>query len=259
MSKRLVAVAATLPLVLCTARFARAYRPFDGTDAAVAGVGEFELELGPAQWLRRADRSYILAPATVLNLGLAPGTELVTDFNNVITNGPLMPGEPRVRLLDTDVFLKHVFREGSLQGGLGPSIAAEGGPLIPEINGVEQLGAALDLIVSQACPYGTVHFNEQARYTRLHNLGFFSGMILEGPHQWLVRPVGEIFYEQLFNEVSTWSGLLGVIVTMRESLALDAAVRVARIGQQDATEIRFGFTLLLPVWTSTQPAASRQR
>ncbi len=27
-----------------------AYRPFDGTDADVARVGEFELELGPVNW-----------------------------------------------------------------------------------------------------------------------------------------------------------------------------------------------------------------
>jgi hypothetical protein len=31
---------------------AEAYRPFDGTDAAVAETGEMEIELGPVEYLR---------------------------------------------------------------------------------------------------------------------------------------------------------------------------------------------------------------
>ena len=31
---------------------AEAYRPFDGTDAAVAETGEIEIELGPVEYLR---------------------------------------------------------------------------------------------------------------------------------------------------------------------------------------------------------------
>jgi hypothetical protein len=31
-----------------------AYRPFDGTDAAVAETGEMEIELGPVEYLRQA-------------------------------------------------------------------------------------------------------------------------------------------------------------------------------------------------------------
>jgi hypothetical protein len=41
---------------------AHAYRPFDGTDAAVAGPKEFELEFGPVHYLREgADKGIIAA------------------------------------------------------------------------------------------------------------------------------------------------------------------------------------------------------
>jgi hypothetical protein len=47
-----------------------AYRPFDGTDADVAGLGDFELELGPVHWYSQNGSHYVIAPATVLNLAL---------------------------------------------------------------------------------------------------------------------------------------------------------------------------------------------
>ena len=46
-----------------------AYRPFDGTDAAVADLGETEVELQPAgaQWSR--EQNLLIAPAVVYNYG----------------------------------------------------------------------------------------------------------------------------------------------------------------------------------------------
>jgi hypothetical protein len=100
---------------------ALAYRPFDGTDADVAETGNFELELGPVHWYSQSDRHYLIAPATVLNLGLLPRWELVVDFQNFVgLDAP--PGQPRDQLLDTDVFTKVVLLPGVLQGkGTGPS------------------------------------------------------------------------------------------------------------------------------------------
>ena len=48
---------------------ARAYRPFDGTDAAVAKKGEMEIELQPAGRLRDESGTSLIAPATVINYG----------------------------------------------------------------------------------------------------------------------------------------------------------------------------------------------
>ena len=109
---------------------ALAYRPFDGTDGDVADVGEFELEMGPAQFLSSPEGRYLMAPATVLNLGVAPGLELVVDFKDFVGLQTVV-GQPRMRLLDTDIFLKGILRRGTLQGESGVSMALEAGPLLP--------------------------------------------------------------------------------------------------------------------------------
>jgi hypothetical protein len=56
---------------------ALAYRPFDGTDAAVADPGEMEVELQPAGGKSSEGQKPLIAPATVLNCGLAKDWEAV--------------------------------------------------------------------------------------------------------------------------------------------------------------------------------------
>jgi len=50
---------------------ALALRPFDGTDAAVADVGEFEIEFRPAGRLQEGSSVSVLGPVTTLNYGFA--------------------------------------------------------------------------------------------------------------------------------------------------------------------------------------------
>ena len=52
-----------------------AYRPFDGTDAAVAETGEVEIELGPVESLRQGAERALLAPDVRINYGFTPGWE----------------------------------------------------------------------------------------------------------------------------------------------------------------------------------------
>src|SRR5258707_13470708 len=54
-----------------------AFRPFDGTDAAVAALGELELELGPTGVRRDGSERTLVAPAMAFNLGLAVDWEAV--------------------------------------------------------------------------------------------------------------------------------------------------------------------------------------
>ena len=54
-----------------------AYRPFEGTDAAVAAPGELEVELQPAGVRRDGATQTLVAPWTVLNFGLSEGWEAV--------------------------------------------------------------------------------------------------------------------------------------------------------------------------------------
>jgi hypothetical protein len=243
--------------LLALPRTARAYRPFDGTDADTAETGKFELELGPAHWYALGNQNYVIAPATVLNFGVFESTELVFDFKDVIAVGALTTGR-RVSLLDTDILIKHVLRKGVLQEKSGLSIAAEGGVLTPEVHGVDGFGASLDLIVSYRVGWATVHFNEQAQYSRAHNLDLFSGVIGEGPQQWRVRPVAELFYERELNVAETWSALVGLIWPVKDSFAVDAGVRGALIGNQEALEVRFGLTWSLDVGTAESAAPSSQ-
>lgn len=56
---------------------AAAYRPFDGTDAAVAAPGEVEIELQPTGRLRDQTGTALIAPATVFNYGFSEGWEAV--------------------------------------------------------------------------------------------------------------------------------------------------------------------------------------
>ncbi len=119
------------------------------------------------------------------NFGLLPATGLVVDFQGSIAVGPL-DGRPRAALLDTDVMLKHVLRDGTLQGKSGTSIALEMGILTPEVHGTSAFGASGNLIFSYRADYGSVHFNERAGVSREHALDVFTGAIVEGPHEWIV-------------------------------------------------------------------------
>lgn len=82
--------------VLGSPRPAFGYRPFDGTDADVAAFGDFELELGPVHWYSQGPNAYLIAPATVLNLGFAPSWELVCDYQNFVA----IDGRPGRRAID---------------------------------------------------------------------------------------------------------------------------------------------------------------
>jgi hypothetical protein len=55
-----------------------AYRPFDGTDAAVADTGDVEIELGPVEYLREGAERTLLAPDLRIKLWLRPGLGSIT-------------------------------------------------------------------------------------------------------------------------------------------------------------------------------------
>jgi hypothetical protein len=227
-----------------------AYRPFDGTDADVAELGSFELELGPLQWYSQGDSHYAVAPATVLNLGYLPGWELVADFQNFV--GIDIPArQPRVALRDTDIFTKGILWPGSLQNvGSGPSIAAEFGPLLPEIHGEKGFGASCNVIVSERWAGVTIHVNNWFELSRGDlELDWFEGVIIEGNIDAPARPVSEWFVEHEFvANLTTYSGLVGGIWRASDALDLDAGLRVASVGGERTSEVRVGLTWTLPVW-----------
>jgi hypothetical protein len=222
---------------------ARAYRPFDGTDAAVAAKGEMEIELQPAGRLRDESGTSLIAPATVINYGLTEDWEAVLEG---IGQTPLSPPGP-TNLTGAGAFLKHVLVPGSLQDKTGPSIATEFGVLLPDSTGDSGVGASLAGIVSQRWDWGTIHLNAEAALTRDHHADVFLGAILEGPSKWTVRPVAEIFYENEFGKMETFSGLVGLIYRVRDDLSFDVAIRHALTNGHPVNEIRAGLTFGFPL------------
>jgi hypothetical protein len=226
-------------LLLGLSSKASAYRPFDGTDAAVADPREIELELQPAgaQWSR--GQNLLIAPALVFNYGFLENWEAVLEGQ---LQTPFSPSGP-TNLSASGVFLKHVIRPGSLQDRLGPSIATEFGVLLPDSSGDSRVGASIDTIISQRWDWGTAHLNIAAELTRNQRADVFTDLILEGPSKWTVRPVAEIFYEEEFGQSHTVSGLIGAIWQVSDKLSFDVGFRHAVTNGLNVNEIRAGLTV----------------
>src|SRR5215469_10791782 len=224
---------------------ALAYRPFEGTDAAVADPGELETEFGPAEPIRVGAQRLLTSAETVFNLGIAEGWEAVLQGQAVTL---LSPGPMQTSLLGNEFSLKNIVRPGVLQEKDGPSIAVEFGPLLPGVNGEPGTGASWGGIVSNRWGWLTTHFNAAAALTRTRHADAFFGTIFEGPWDWPVRPVAEVFYEREWGVAETVSGLAGAIWQVSDKLAFDIALRNARVNGHTFNELRAGVTFGLPLW-----------
>jgi hypothetical protein len=218
---------------------AYAYRPFNGTDGDVAEAGKYELELSPFGYERNGGGRTLMGPAIVNNFGLPGQFELVIegrmehDLGN--TEGY------RNRFGDTGISIKHVLRNGVLQGATGVSIAVECGVLLPEFHGDRGHGAACDGIVSQEFSAARVHVNAELSRNRDGSNGRFLGVIVEGRNEG-VRPVLEVYTERDNQGGRTNSALVGAIWQKGEELAFDAGIRRARENRENVTELRVGLT-----------------
>jgi hypothetical protein len=239
-----VAALAAAALLACWNGAAWAYRPFDGTDAAVAETGEVEIELGPVEYLREGAERTLLAPNYRINYGFIPGWE--ASIEGKAAHG-LTADLPAASLVESAVLLKGVLREGSLQQKAGPSIATEFGILLPGINDEHGTGAVVNAIASQRWDWGTIHLNAQVALTREQHADYFLDTIIEGPYDWVVRPVSEVFYEQDVGLLRTRSVLIGAIWQVQDNIAVDFAVRGARVNDHTAGEIRAGVTFAFGV------------
>jgi hypothetical protein len=235
--------------LLCGPLPALAYRPFDGTDAAVADKGKMEIEMQPAGAFRDATGTTLVAPATRFNYGLSETWEAVLEGQ---LEHPLSAQGPTM-LTASGAFLKGVLREGSLQDKSGVSVATEFGALLPDSQADSRLGASIAGIVSQRWNWGSMHLNAQAELTREHRADLFLGAIVEGPAKWTVRPVAEVFYEREFGKAETVSGLVGLIWQVRDDLAFDAGVRHAVANGRGLNEIRAGVTFSFDVARLLKP------
>jgi hypothetical protein len=243
----LVGIAGAVAICLF-AQPAAAYRPFDGTDAAVADLNEVEIELQPAGQLKAGPQSSLIAPAVVYNYGFAERWEMVLQTEVDSPPGSLSS------FAASGAFLKYVIQPGVLQGQNGISIATEFGPLLPGINTDPGVGFSWAGIVSQRWDWGTAHFNVEANLTREQHGEAFLGVILEGPAKWKVRPVLEVFYDKAWLETETRSALVGAIWQVRDDLSFDVAYRYALDNGRAVNEIRAGLTFAFKVEKDATPA-----
>src|SRR5215813_14143184 len=238
-------VAATI-IVCCLVGWASpaaAYRPFDGTDAAVADVGEVEIELQPAGLSRENSQNTLIAPFVVYNYGFAERWELVVQGQaetSLTTAGPTI-------LTNAGVFLKYVLQPGVLQDKSGPSIATEFGPLLPAINGEPGVGFSWAGILTQRWDWGTINYNVETNLTRDHHAELFLDAIIEGPFKWPIRPVAEVFYDNAFGVAQEISGLIGAIWQVRDNLSFDIGLRHALLNGRPINELRAGGTVGFPL------------
>jgi hypothetical protein len=226
---------------------AAAYRPFDGTDAAVAPVGMLEWEQGAA--LARENRQGFLGAPAVLNLGVLRELEAVVDLTPRVAFAP-SPGEARFQLVGTDFFLKWVFCRGALQDQPGPSVAFEGGPLLPELHADARFGAQASFIASERWRFALLHLNAVGAWSRLGNPGGLGSVIFEGLPRASVRPVLELLAARTRHEGSSLSVLAGAIWVASDRLDVDAALRSAREDEHAVVELRVGVTWAAPFWSA---------
>jgi hypothetical protein len=225
--------------LLLVAQPASAYRPFDSTDAAVADRGEIEIECGPVGYAVEGADRFVVVPAMIFNLGLPSRWELVVEGKNFLMLGSAAEQSARSRVDDSALSVKRVMRTGGLQQQRGPSIAIEVSLLLPTAPDQHRFGSALTGIVSQQWSWGTVHVNEAIALDHEQRWTSLSGVILEGPSKWRVRPVAELTGETADH---AFTALAGSILTISEHLSLDAGFRVAQSTEAHGREFRAGFT-----------------
>lgn len=245
MERRNWLLAASCAAMVSWSGEALAYRPFDSTDADVAKPLELELEVGPLDYLVVGAASW-LAPNLVVNLGVIPGLEIVLQGQQFIRLGPT-GALSRVSLQATALEAKAMLREGSLQDGVGPSVAVEGGVLLPTVNSEPGVGGLVTVIVSQRFTATTLSLDGTVQLTRAGNVEVDGGLILEGPYSWIVRPVAEVLVGHELNASTTCTGLVGAIWRLDENLALDMGLRLGRAEGQTLGELRAGLTWTIPL------------
>jgi len=237
---RIAALVPVLALVLTSgAKSILAYRPFNGTDAAVADLKETEIEFGPIGYQQDGQDKKVIAPAVIYNYGFAEGWEFVLLGQEEY---PVSGMSRSSRLVENGVLLKRVLREGFLQDQTGPSVATEFGVLLPGINGEAGSGISAGGIVSQQWSLFTVHLNANISATRAGNADVFLGSIFEVQTARTVRPVAEVYYEHEYGVSETQSVLIGGIWQESRARAFDMALRTATVNGLHSIEFRAGVT-----------------
>jgi hypothetical protein len=231
-------LAALAALALCGS--AHAYRPFDGTDAAVADPGSLEIELGAGR-AKQGEARVLSVPALVATYGLGHGNEIGIEAHRTReSDGLQLPY--RTRIEDSAINFKRVLREGSLQDKAGPSVATECSLLFPGSGGSGSVGAGCTALVSQQWDALTGHFNVGLERTPEGTTTRSFSLMAEGPESWPVRPGTELRWEA--DNAGGWDHtvLAALLIPHGKDLTLDLGWRVGQSSDGAIHEVRVGLT-----------------
>jgi hypothetical protein len=235
---------------------AHAHRPFDMTDADVLSPGRLQVKPGVVNISANETQAIRMAPGLSFSYGLAPGWEITAGGKAAFTPAT---GQAAAGLGDLELAAKTMWREGSLQGKDGPSLATEVAALLPGIAGADPgLGAAVLGVASWRFGAGLAHLGALAELGRDGQIGGKTSLILEGPEDWTVRPVAE---GGLQAGLGAWSGsalslpadpapaafgLVGGVLRVSGDLGIDLGVRLAASATSRTATIRSGLSYKLP-------------
>lgn len=232
-------------LLLCTILLtswnpqAFGYRPFESTDADVAGKGEWEIELGAFRFSHDKENE-LIAPSIRINYGFARHWELVMESDLQI----YMEGQARnAEIRDPAVFLKGILREGILQKKDGLSLAGEFGVLLPETVR-EERSAGLEGIGIASWKVWDIVFHANAGL-ELDREDFdpngIWGIIAEYPFEGRFRIVSEVNGSVNYQDSPESSGLIGFIWEIRD-VAMDFGTRMGFSEASPDWELTSGVT-----------------
>lgn len=223
-------------LLLCVPS-AWAYRPYDSTDADVAGDDEIEMELGWRDLNVDADHEQTAVGA--LNFGMGHRREIVLEGEWQRLESP---AESVTTFGDVGLFIKQVHRRGSLQGERGMSVASECGVLIPTKSGDSGPGGECALIASHSSSVLSLHANAAIAFETDHRWANSLGLIIEGPESWRIRPGLELLRDDTEDERAQVSMLVGAVWNSADGLAFDIAYRRGLEPSREPREWRVGMT-----------------
>jgi len=226
-------------LLLMSSLPARAYRPFEGTDAGVADEERLEVEFGPLGYSRFGEERLLIAPQLEFTYGAGSGYEFGVGARRLTQMSP-DPDEVKPTIDDIEINAARLLKAGTLQGKRGLSILVEGALLIPG-NTRQKLGEGLLLASSQSWQDVALHLSGGLSRTPDAGSARFASLIAEGPDRWDLRPVAEASLEGTTDETTLQSLLMGFIWQIKTDLAMDFAFRMGYSDERLA-EFRSGIT-----------------
>ena len=121
--------------------------------------------------------------------------------------------------------------------------------MLPNVGAQEGPGAQIGLLLGQQWDAGTLHANVFATYTTWDSFDLFVAVAMEGPPEWSVRPLVEVWYDHDTYYGDLLSGLVGFYADTSDVLTLEIGARVGAWEDYTELEIRISAWMELPhVW-----------